>query len=76
VTRLARDRGAPRARPGVQHLAMATEPIAVTDALLDLEPSLVGSALGGGDGDLHAHLRALSRLAFQLQAPVQRRDAV
>jgi pimeloyl-ACP methyl ester carboxylesterase len=29
--------------PGVQHLAMASEPIAVTDALLDLESALVGS---------------------------------
>jgi pimeloyl-ACP methyl ester carboxylesterase len=28
--------------PGVRHLAMATEPIAVTDALLDLESTLVG----------------------------------
>jgi hypothetical protein len=30
--------------PGVQHMAMATEPIAVTDAPLNLERSLVGSA--------------------------------
>jgi pimeloyl-ACP methyl ester carboxylesterase len=30
--------------PGVQHLAMATEPITVTDTLLELEHTLVGSA--------------------------------
>jgi hypothetical protein len=41
----ARARGWPVAEiPGVQHLAMATEPIAVTDALLELERGLLGSA--------------------------------
>jgi pimeloyl-ACP methyl ester carboxylesterase len=41
----ARGRGWPVAEiPGVQHLAMATEPIAVTDTLLELERALVGSA--------------------------------
>jgi hypothetical protein len=30
--------------PGVGHLAMAREPIAVTDALLDLEGALIGSS--------------------------------
>lgn len=40
----ARDRGWPVAEVlGVGHLAMASEPIAVTDALLDLERVLVGS---------------------------------
>jgi pimeloyl-ACP methyl ester carboxylesterase len=40
----ARGRGWPVAEiPDVQHLAMATEPIAVTDALLELERGLVGS---------------------------------
>jgi pimeloyl-ACP methyl ester carboxylesterase len=41
----ARARGWPVAEiPGVQHLAIATEPITVTDALLELERALVGSA--------------------------------
>jgi hypothetical protein len=30
--------------PGAQHIAMATEPVAITDALLELEHALVGSA--------------------------------
>jgi pimeloyl-ACP methyl ester carboxylesterase len=39
----ARGRGWPVAEiPGGQHLAMATEPIAVADVLLDLERTLVG----------------------------------
>ena len=41
----ARDRGWPVADiPGVQHLAMATDPIAVADALLELERALVRPA--------------------------------
>jgi pimeloyl-ACP methyl ester carboxylesterase len=41
----ARRRGWPVAEiSGVQHLAIATEPPAVTDALLELEGALVGSA--------------------------------
>jgi alpha/beta hydrolase family protein len=41
----ARGRGWPVAEiPRVHHLAMATEPIAVTDALLDLERALAGPA--------------------------------
>jgi hypothetical protein len=41
----ARGRGWPVAEiPDVQHLAMATEPISVTDALLGLERALTGSA--------------------------------
>jgi Alpha/beta hydrolase family len=41
----ARGRGWPVAEiPGVKHLAMATEPIAVTDELLELERALLGSA--------------------------------
>lgn len=32
---------------GVKHLAMATEPIAIADALLDLERGIVGSATAG-----------------------------
>jgi pimeloyl-ACP methyl ester carboxylesterase len=40
----ARDRGWPVAEvPGVGHLAMASEPIAITDALLDLERVVGGS---------------------------------
>jgi pimeloyl-ACP methyl ester carboxylesterase len=40
----ARRRGWPVAEiPGVQHLAIATEPIPVTDALLELERALAGS---------------------------------
>jgi pimeloyl-ACP methyl ester carboxylesterase len=41
----ARHRGWPVAEiPRAQHLAMATEPIAVTDALLELERAMAGSA--------------------------------
>lgn len=41
----ARGRGWPVAEfPGAQHIAMATEPVAITDALLELEHALVGSA--------------------------------
>jgi hypothetical protein len=40
----ARDQGWPVAEiPGAGHLAMASNPIAVTDALLDLERALSGS---------------------------------
>jgi hypothetical protein len=41
----ARDRGWPVADvPGAQHLAMVTDPVAITDALLRLERALAGSA--------------------------------
>jgi hypothetical protein len=42
---VARERGWPVVEvPGVKHLALATEPVVVTDALVELESELVGLA--------------------------------